>query len=94
MYVVKANNTVEQRTVVPSRTIDDDTVVDKGLQPGETIVTDGQVNLIPGAKIEVKNSGPEPMAEPAGRQAEQQARQHKKARCGSPAGDSNRPKPQ
>lgn len=56
VYVVKGN-TVEQRTIVASRTINGDTVVDKGLQPGETIVTDGQVNLIPGAKIEIKNGG-------------------------------------
>ena len=55
VYVVKPNNTVEQRTIVTSRTINGDTVVEKGLQPGETIVTDGQVNLIPGAKIEIKN---------------------------------------
>ena len=70
MYVVKANDIVEQRTIVPNRTIDNDTVVDKGLQPGEVIVTDGQVNLVPGAKIEVKNSGPEPIVEPAGRPSE------------------------
>ena len=56
VYVVKANNTVEQRTSVRrAGPINGDTVVDKGLQPGETIVTDGQVNLIPGAKIEIKN---------------------------------------
>jgi membrane fusion protein, multidrug efflux system len=55
VYVVKANNTVEQRTVVSTRTINGNAVVDKGLQPGETIVTDGQVNLVPGAKIEIKN---------------------------------------
>jgi membrane fusion protein, multidrug efflux system len=55
VYVVKDNRTVEQRTVVASRTINGDTVIEKGLQPGETIVTDGQSNLIPGAKIEIKN---------------------------------------
>jgi len=55
VYVVKPNNTVEQRTIVTSRTINGDTVIEKGLQPGETIVTDGQVNLIPGARIEIKN---------------------------------------
>ena len=50
------NNTVERAyAIVTSRTINGDTVVEKGLQPGETIVTDGQVNLIPGAKIEIKN---------------------------------------
>ena len=56
VYVVKPNNTVEQRTVVPVRTIADDTVVEKGVRPGETIVTDGQINLIPGATVETKNS--------------------------------------
>ena len=60
VYVVRANNTVEQRTVVPTRTIDAETVVEKGLQPGETVVTDGQVNLVPGAKIEVKNGNAGP----------------------------------
>lgn len=55
VYVVKADDTVEQRTVVPNRTIENDTVIDKGVQPGEVIVTDGQINLVPGAKIEIKN---------------------------------------
>ena len=54
VYVVKAGETVEQRTVVPNRTIENETVIDKGLQPGEIIVTDGQVNLVPGAKVETK----------------------------------------
>jgi hypothetical protein len=34
--------------------------VDKGLKPGETIVTDGQINLIPGAAIDAKNRAEEP----------------------------------
>ena len=71
VYVVRANNTVEQRTVVPNRTIDNDAVVEKGLQPGEVIVTDGQVNLVPNAKIEVKNSEAGPVVEPAGGSGQQ-----------------------
>jgi multidrug efflux system membrane fusion protein len=67
VYVVKPNDTVEQRTVVPNRTIDNDTVVDKGLQPGELIVTDGQINLVPGAKIEVKNRDARSPVQTAGR---------------------------
>lgn len=65
VYVVRANNTVEQRIVVPSRTIADDTVVEKGVRPGETIVTDGQINLIPGATVEAKNSSAGPPDKPA-----------------------------
>ena len=95
VYVVKANNTVEQRTVMPNRTIDNDTVVDKGLQPGEVIVIDGQVNLVPGAKIEAKNGSHEPMAEPAGRPSEAGgSAAHKGAAADPPQGDPNRPKTQ
>jgi multidrug efflux system membrane fusion protein len=94
VYVVKANDVVEQRTVVPNRTIENDTVVDKGLQPGEVIVTDGQVNLVPGAKIEVKNSGPEPMADPAGRPSEVAGSAAQKgAAADPPPGGPNRPRP-
>jgi multidrug efflux system membrane fusion protein len=95
VYVVKANNIVEQRTVVPSRTIENDTVVEKGLQPGEVIVIDGQVNLVPGAKIEVKNGGPEPMAETTGRPSEVEgSAEHKGAGADPPSSDPNRPKSQ
>ena len=95
VYVVKPNNIVEQRTVVPSRTIDNDTVVDKGLQPGEVIVIDGQVNLIPGAKIEVKNSGPEPMGEPVSRTNDAAgSAAHKGAAADPPSEDPSRPKSQ
>jgi len=91
VYVVKANNTVEQRTVLPNRTIDNDTVIDKGLKPGEVIVTDGQVNLVPGAKIEAKNSGPEP-DEPADRPSKAVgSTAHKGAAADPPTGDANRP---
>jgi membrane fusion protein, multidrug efflux system len=94
VYVVKANDTVEQRTVVPNRTIENDTVVEKGLQPGEVIVTDGQVNLVPGAKIEVKNSGPEPMVEPASRPSELAGSAARRgAAADPPPGDPDRPKP-
>ena len=55
VFVVKPNNTVEQRPVVSGRTIESETVVTKGLAPGETVVVDGSVNLTPGARIEVKN---------------------------------------
>jgi multidrug efflux system membrane fusion protein len=28
--------------------------VEKGLKPGEKVVTDGQIRLMPGAKVEIK----------------------------------------
>jgi multidrug efflux system membrane fusion protein len=94
VYVVKANDIVEQRMVVPSRTIDNETVVDKGLQLGETIVVDGQVNLVPGAKVEVKNRGPEPMVEPASRPGELAGSSAHKGAAADPPGDAKRTKPQ
>jgi membrane fusion protein, multidrug efflux system len=55
VYVVKSDNTVESRAVVTSRTVEGDTVIEKGLRPGETVVTDGQLRLVPGAKVQIKN---------------------------------------
>jgi membrane fusion protein, multidrug efflux system len=53
VYIVKADNTVEPRPIKVERTIDGKSVV-RELGPGETVVTDGQSRLVPGAKIEVK----------------------------------------
>jgi multidrug efflux system membrane fusion protein len=52
-YVVKADQTVESRPVTVQRSMTDGAVIAKGLAPGETVVTDGQLRLSPGAKIEV-----------------------------------------
>jgi membrane fusion protein, multidrug efflux system len=55
VFVVKPDMTAELRTVQVGDTIGTETVVEKGLNPGETVVTDGQLRLLPGAKVEVKN---------------------------------------
>jgi multidrug efflux system membrane fusion protein len=54
VFVVKNDLTVESRPVVVARSFDGETVIGKGLQPGEKVVTDGQIRLVPGAKIEIK----------------------------------------
>ena len=56
VFVIKQDMTVEARQVVINRTAGSDTVVDKGLTPGERVVTDGQLRLVPGAKVEVKQA--------------------------------------
>jgi multidrug efflux system membrane fusion protein len=56
VYVVTPDKKVEPHTVVPVRTIEGETVIEKGLQPGLTIVTDGQARLEPNAKVEIKSS--------------------------------------
>jgi membrane fusion protein, multidrug efflux system len=51
IYVVKTNMTVEKRNIKVGRTAGADTVILNGIQPGETVVTDGQLRLIPGMKV-------------------------------------------
>jgi len=52
VYVVKKDQTVEPRLVAAGRTVDGKVVLEKGVQPGETVVTDGQLRLYPGARIQ------------------------------------------
>lgn len=54
VFVVGADSTVAVRPVTIARTRGDLSVVAKGLQPGENVVTDGQLRLLPGSKISVK----------------------------------------
>ncbi len=51
VYVVKPDDTVEARPIVSSRTLDGLAVIDKGLEPGELVVVDGQTRLAPGTKV-------------------------------------------
>ncbi len=53
VYVVKPDKTVEARVVSVGRTLGAKVIVEKGIQPGETVVTDGQMMLFPGARIAV-----------------------------------------
>ena len=55
VFVVKPDFTVEFRPVVPGNILNQETVIAKGLQPGEKVVTDGQLQLAPGIKVEIKN---------------------------------------
>jgi len=55
VFVIKNDLTVEDRTINVGRTLNSETVIEKGLQSGEKVVTDGQLRLIPGAKVEIKN---------------------------------------
>ena len=57
VYVVKADMTVETRTVKTGTTIENMTVIDDGLKPGEQVVTDGQLRLVPGAKVQTRGQG-------------------------------------
>jgi multidrug efflux system membrane fusion protein len=57
VFVVKDDQTVEQRTVTVGQRVQDDTVVQKGLKAGETVVTEGQLRLEPGSRVTTDLSG-------------------------------------
>jgi len=59
VYVVKSDSTVENRSVEVARTFGQESIIGKGLQPGERVVTDGQLRLQPGAKVEIKSGLPQ-----------------------------------
>jgi len=56
IFVVKDDLTVEQRPVTVDRTINEEAVIATGLKGDEKVVTDGQLRLVPGTKVEIKKS--------------------------------------
>jgi len=57
VYVVKPDNHVEIRPVTTGRAIGKIMVIDKGVAPGDTVVTDGHLRLFPGAQIKAVDPG-------------------------------------
>ena len=55
--VVKPDLTVESRPIVSDRVVSAETVVKAGLTPGEKVVTDGQLRLAPGMKVQQRGEG-------------------------------------
>ena len=56
VFVVKTDQTVELRPVTVARSNGTSAVIKNGVKPGETVVTDGQLRLVPGSRISVKDS--------------------------------------
>ncbi|HYT59397.1 MAG TPA: efflux RND transporter periplasmic adaptor subunit [Haliangiales bacterium] len=54
VFVVGADQKVEMRPVIAGAARDGQTVVQSGVKPGETVVIDGQLRLVPGARVEAK----------------------------------------
>ena len=59
VFVIKNDLTVEDRPVTVGRMLNSETVIEKGLQAGEKVVTDGQLRLVPGAKVQLKEKSGE-----------------------------------
>ena len=54
VFIVRPDLSVESRPVVAGETTSGETVIEKGIQAGERVVTDGQLRLVPGARVEIK----------------------------------------
>jgi multidrug efflux system membrane fusion protein len=67
VFVVKPDETVEKRPVTLGPVRGADTVIQTGVKPGETVVTDGQLRLVPGSKVNTKSPEATMPGQPAGR---------------------------
>jgi multidrug efflux system membrane fusion protein len=56
VYVVKPDMTVEMRAIALGMTLGDEVVIEKGLSASEKVVTEGQLRLVPGARVRIPDS--------------------------------------
>jgi multidrug efflux system membrane fusion protein len=56
VYVVRSDSTVESRPVTSGRRIGGETVIEKGVSPGDRVVTDGHLRLVSGTRVQVKDA--------------------------------------
>ncbi len=63
VFAVKADQTVEMRPVTVARTRGAETVIAAGVQPGDTVVTDGHLRLVPGSRVGLKSAGVQQVAQ-------------------------------
>jgi multidrug efflux system membrane fusion protein len=57
VFVVKADHTVELRPVEVTRVVNDQSLLASGVRGGETVVSDGQLRLVPGTRVETTALG-------------------------------------
>jgi multidrug efflux system membrane fusion protein len=67
VFVVTADNLVEDRKVTVGTSYQSETIIEQGLRPGETVVIDGQLRLVRGSKVQVKQGTEAGGAPPAGK---------------------------
>src|ERR1700733_12169506 len=56
VFVINSDGRAESRPVKVARTLGAESVIAKGVEPGETVVTDGQLWVIPGVKVQIKTA--------------------------------------
>jgi len=65
VFVVRQDATAETRPVVAGPVYAGMTVIETGLKPGEQVVIDGQMRVVPGGKVEIKQPDKPGEAKPA-----------------------------
>jgi multidrug efflux system membrane fusion protein len=56
VFVVGPDMTVEIRPIAVGMNVGQESVIEKGLQPGETVVLEGQLRLVPGSRVQFKQA--------------------------------------
>ncbi len=56
MFVVAGDGTASSRPVRVAALLGNDAVIGEGIAPGDTVVTDGQLRLVPGARVEARRA--------------------------------------
>lgn len=56
VYVVREDRSIEVRPVKVAETVDQQSIIETGVGPGEMVVTDGQLRLTPKSHVDVKNA--------------------------------------
>jgi membrane fusion protein, multidrug efflux system len=60
VFIVERDMSAKARPVVVGDSLDGQTVIKSGIKAGETVVTDGQLRLFPGAKVKIKSGLDQP----------------------------------
>ncbi len=63
VWVIKPDNTAEQRPIEAETVSEDLAIATKGLDPGERVVVDGQSRLDVGTRVAIRTPNPSPAAE-------------------------------
>jgi multidrug efflux system membrane fusion protein len=66
--VVKQDKTVEMRVVKVGPQYKEQLIIEDGVKPGETVVTDGHVRLVPGARVDFKAAQSSPQGAGSGQE--------------------------
>jgi membrane fusion protein, multidrug efflux system len=57
VFVVKPDMTIDYRPVIVGMAVNQELVIEKGLQAGERVVTEGQLRIAPGNRVQIKEAG-------------------------------------